>query len=68
MMKREYLVEVTKKTRLWVEAADEDAAKELAENIEESDDTDIEYVEVLDEREIEDDDYFGDEDLEEEEW
>ena len=58
MMKREYLVE----------AADEDAAKELAENMEESDDTDIEYVEVLDEREIEDDDYFDDEDLEEEEW
>lgn len=38
MMKREYLVEVTKKTRLWVEAADEDAAKELAENMEESED------------------------------
>ena len=71
-MKKEYLVEVTKRCRQWVEAQDEEEAKTLAENLEETDNSEIDNVEVLDEREIEDDDayleYLDDEEEKEEEW
>lgn len=73
-MIKEYLVEVTKRCRQWVEAYDEEEAKTLAENMEEADNSDIDNVEILDEREIENDDayleYLDDEEDEEieEEW
>lgn len=73
-MKKEYLVEVTKRCRQWVEAYDEEEAKTLAENLEETDNSEIDNIEVLDERDIEDDDayleYLDDEDEDEieEEW
>ena len=74
IMIKEYLVEVTKRCRQWVEAYDEEEAKTLAENMEEADNSEIDNVEILDEREIEDDDayleYLDDEEDEEieEEW
>lgn len=73
-MIKEYLVEVTKRCRQWVEAYDEEEAKTLAENMEEADNSEIDNVEILDEREIENDDayleYLDDEEDEEieEEW
>lgn len=73
-MRKEYLVEATKRCRCWVEAYDEDEAKSLAENMEESDNADIDNVEILDEREIENEndylEYLDDEEDEEieEEW
>ena len=73
-MIKEYLVEVTKRCRQWVEAYDEEEAKTLAENMEEADNSEIDNVEILDEREIENDDayleYLDDEEYEEieEEW
>ena len=73
-MIKEYLVEVTKRCRRWVEAYDEEEAKTLAENMEEADNSEIDNVEILDEREIENDDayleYLDDEEDEEieEEW
>ena len=70
-MRKEYLVEVTKRCRCWVEASDEESAKALAENIEEADNADIDNIEILDERELEDDEayleYLDDEDDEVEE-
>lgn len=57
-MRKEYLVEVTKRCRQWVEAYDEEEAKTLAENMEEADNSEIDNIEVLDEREIEDDDAY----------
>ena len=74
IMIKEYLVEVTKRCRQWVEAYDEEEAKTLAENMEEADNSEIDNVEILDEREIENDDayleYLDDEEDEEieEEW
>ena len=50
-MIKEYLVEVTKRCRQWVEAYDEEEAKTLAENMEEADNSEIDNVEILDERE-----------------
>lgn len=73
-MIKEYLVEVTKRCRQWVEAYDEEEAKTLAENMEEADNSEIDNVEILDEREVENDDayleYLDDEEDEEieEEW
>ena len=70
-MRKEYLVEVTKRCRQWVEAYDEEEAKTLAENMEEADNSEIDNVEILDEREVEDDDayleYLDDEEEETEE-
>ena len=70
-MIKEYLVEVTKRCRQWVEAYDEEEAKALAENMEETDNSEIDNVEILDEREIENDDayleYLDDEEDENEE-
>lgn len=57
-MRKEYLVEVTKRCRQWVEAYDEEEAKTLAENMEETDNSEIDNVEILDEREVEDDDAY----------
>lgn len=71
IMRKEYLVEVTKRCRQWVEAYDEEEAKTLAENMEEADNSEIDNVEILDEREVEDDDayleYLDDEEEETEE-
>ena len=71
IMIKEYLVEVTKRCRQWVEAYDEEEAKTLAENMEEADNSEIDNVEILDEREIENDDayleYLDDEEDENEE-
>ena len=71
IMRKEYLVEVTKRCRQWVEAYDEEEAKTLAENMEEADNSEIDNVEILDEREVEDDDayleYLDDEEDENEE-
>lgn len=58
IMRKEYLVEVTKRCRQWVEAYDEEEAKTLAENMEEADNSEIDNVEILDEREVEDDDAY----------
>lgn len=67
---KEYLVEVIKSARHWIKAGTEQEAEELAENIEEDDNVDIEDVRVIDEREIDDDDdylqYFDDDEIEEE--
>ena len=71
IMIKEYLVEVTKRCRQWVEAYDEEEAKTLAENMEEADNSELDNVEILDEREIENDDayleYLDDEEDEERE-
>ena len=55
---KEYLVEVVRTARHWVKAATEEEAEELAENMEEDDNVDIEDVRVIDEREIEDEDDY----------
>lgn len=74
-MMKEYLVEVTKVATRWVKAADEESAKEIAENEEIRDYEEVEDVRVLDSRELDIDDedsyreYLDDEDEEyEEEW
>ena len=78
-MKKEYLVEVIKRTRCWVAASDEEEAKDLVEQKEadilrEDDSEEIDSVEVIDEREVEDEDayleYLDDEEEDEdiEEW
>ena len=70
---KEYLVEVTKVTRRWVKAVDEESAEEIAENMEDNDYEEIEDVRVVDSRELDVDDedsyreYLEEED-EEEEW
>ncbi len=68
---KEYLVEVVKVMRHWVKAENEEEAEELAENMEEDENVDIEDIRVIDEREIEDEnDYLqyldDDEEIEEE--
>ena len=69
---KEYLVEVVRTARHWVKAATEEEAEELAENMEEDDNVDIEDVRVIDERKIEDEDdylqYLDDDEEIEEEW
>lgn len=77
-MMKEYLVEVTKVATRWIEAADEESAKEIAENEEIQDYEEVEDVKVLDSRELDIDnkdsykEYLDDEDEEyevyEEEW
>lgn len=70
---KEYLVEVTKVTRRWIKAVDEESAEEIAESMEDNDYEEVEDVRVLDSRELDADDedsyreYLEEED-EEEEW
>ena len=70
---REYLVEVTKVTRRWIKAVDEESAEEIAESMEDNDYEEVEDVRVIDSRELDADDedsyreYLEEED-EEEEW
>ena len=70
---KEYLVEVTKVTRRWIKAVDEESAEEIAENMEDNDYEEIEDVKVVDSRELDADDEdsyreYLEEDDEEEEW
>ena len=70
---KEYLVEVTKVTRRWVKAVDEESAEEIAENMEDNDYEEVEDVRVIDSRELDADDEdsyreYLEEDDEEEEW
>ena len=71
---KEYLVEVTKVTRRWVKAVDEELAEEIAESMEDNDYEEVEDVRVIDSRELDADDedsyreYLEEEDEEEEEW
>lgn len=71
---KEYLVEVTKVTRRWIKAVDEESAEEIAESMEDNDYEEVEDVRVLDSRELDADDedsyreYLEEEDEEEEEW
>lgn len=69
-MKKEYLTEVVKTSLWWIEAYDEEEAKTKAEEMEEADNATIDSVEILDERDVEDDDdYYLEEDEETEmEW
>lgn len=70
---KEYLVEVTKVTRRWIKAVDEESAEEIAESMEDNDYEEVEDVRVIDSRELDVDDedsyreYLEEED-EEEEW
>lgn len=70
---KEYLVEVTKVTRRWIKAVDEESAEEIAESMEDNDYEEVEDVRVIDSRELDADDedsyreYLEEED-EEEEW
>ena len=67
-MKKEYLTEVVKTSLWWIEAYDEEEAKAKAEEMEEADNATIDSVEILDERDV-DDDYYLEEDEETEmEW
>lgn len=70
---KEYLVEVTKVTRRWVKAVDEESAEEIAESMEDNDYEEVEDVRVIDSRELDADDEdsyreYLEEDDEEEEW
>lgn len=70
---KEYLVEVTKVTRRWIKAADEESAEEIAESMEDNDYEEVEDVRVIDSRELDADDEdsyreYLEEDDEEEEW
>lgn len=68
-MKKEYLTEVVKTSLWWIEAYDEEEAKAKAEEMEEADNATIDSVEILDERDVDDDDYYLEEDEETEmEW
>lgn len=70
---KEYLVEITKVTRRWIKAVDEESAEEIAESMEDNDYEEVEDVRVIDSRELDVDDedsyreYLEEED-EEEEW
>ena len=70
---KEYLVEVTKVTRRWIKAVDEESAEEIAESMEDNDYEEVEDVRVIDSRELDVDDEDSyreslEEDEEEEEW
>lgn len=70
---KEYLVEVTKVTRRWIKAVDEESAEEIAESMEDNDYEEVEDVRVIDSRELDVDDEdsyreYLEEDDEEEEW
>lgn len=70
---KEYLVEVTKVTRRWIKAVDEESAEEIAESMEDNDYEEVEDVRVIDSRELDIDDEdsyreYLEEDEEEEEW
>lgn len=70
---KEYLVEVTKVTRHWIVAMDEEQAIDMAEDLEESDDSEIEEIKVVEERDFEDEDdymeFLEEDDIDlEEEW
>ena len=53
---KEYLVEVTKVTRRWIKAVDEESAEEIAESMEDNDYEEVEDVRVIDSRELDVDD------------
>lgn len=70
---KEYLVEVTKVTRRWIKAVDEESAEEIAESMEDNDYEEVEDVRIIDSRELDADDEdsyreYLEEDDEEEEW
>ena len=70
---KEYLVEVTKVARRWIQAVDEESAEEIAESMEDNDYEEVEDVRVIDSRELDADDEdsyreYLEEDEEEEEW
>jgi phosphoribosylformylglycinamidine (FGAM) synthase PurS component len=69
---KEYLIEVTKVTRRWIKAVDEESAEEIAESMENNDYEEVEDVRVIDSRELDadDEDSYREylEDDEEEEW
>lgn len=69
---KEYLVEVTKVTRRWIKAVDEESAEEIAESMEDNDYEEVEDVRVIDSREldVDDEDSYREylEEDEEEEW
>ena len=69
---KEYLVEVTKVTRRWIKAVDEESAEEIAESMEDNDYEEVEDVRVIDSREldVDDEDLYREylEEDEEEEW
>jgi len=70
---KEYLVEVTKVTRRWIKAVDEESAEEIAESMEDNDYEEVEDVRVIDSRELDADDEdsyreYLEDDEEEEEW
>lgn len=69
---KEYLVEVTKVTRRWIKAVDEESAEEIAESMEDNDYEEVEDVRVIDSRELDadDEDSYREylEEDEEEEW
>lgn len=70
---KEYLVEVTKVTRRWIKAVDEESAEEIAESMEDNDYEEVEDIRVIDSRELDVDDEdsyreYLEEDDEEEEW
>ena len=70
---KEYLVEVTKVTRRWVKAVDEESAEEIAESMEDNDYEEVEDVRIIDSRELDADDEdsyreYLEEDDEEEKW
>lgn len=70
-MVKEYLVEITKVTRRWIKAVDEESAEEIAESMEDNDYEEVEDVRVLDSRELDADDedsYREYLEEEEEEW
>lgn len=73
MIMKEYLVEVTKVTRRWIKAVDEESAEEIAESMEDNDYEEVEDVRVIDSRELDADDEdsykeYLEDDEEEEEW
>ena len=60
---KEYLVEITKACRHWIEASSKEEAMDIAEQMEESDNVDINDIEILDVREIDSEYYMDDEDF-----
>lgn len=70
---KEYLVEVTKVSRRWIKAVDEESAEEIAESMEDNDYEEVEDVRVIDSRELDVDDEdsyreYLEDDEEEKEW
>jgi len=66
---KEYLVEIETISRMWIEANNEKDAISIAENNIENDYSEIKDIQILDSRQVENDDdyliYLDDEDLDE---